>query len=29
VFFERNHSPFLSHCQQAWQLRDGVLSPLC
>lgn len=29
VLFERNHSPFLSHCQQAWQLRDGALSPLC
>lgn len=23
IFFERNPSPFLSYCQQAWQLRDG------
>ncbi|MGO0766242.1 ABC transporter ATP-binding protein, partial [Citrobacter freundii] len=27
--FERNPSPFLSYCQQAWQLRDGALSSLC
>ncbi|HIC8605192.1 ABC transporter ATP-binding protein [Citrobacter freundii] len=29
IFFERNPSPFLSYCQQAWQLRDGALSSLC
>ncbi|MBP8543856.1 MULTISPECIES: ABC transporter ATP-binding protein [unclassified Citrobacter] len=29
ILFERNPSPFLSYCQQAWQLRDGALSPLC
>lgn len=29
VLFERNHSPFLSYCQQAWRLHDGALSPLC
>lgn len=29
VLFERNPSPFISHCQQAWQLRDGALFPLC
>lgn len=29
ILFERNHSPFIDHCQQAWQLRDGALSPLC
>ncbi|MFS9436492.1 energy-coupling factor ABC transporter ATP-binding protein [Citrobacter sp. C348] len=29
VLFERIHAPFISHCQQAWQLRDGALSPLC
>lgn len=29
ILFERNPSPFLSYCQQAWQLRDGALSSLC
>lgn len=29
ILFERNPSPFLSYYQQAWQLRDGALSPLC
>ena len=29
VLFERDHTPFISHCQQAWQLRDGALSPQC
>jgi len=29
VLFERNSSPFINHCQQAWQLRDGALFPLC
>lgn len=29
VLFERNPSPFIPHCQQAWQLRDGALHPLC
>ena len=29
IFFERNPSPCLSYCQQAWQLRDGALSSLC
>ncbi|MDM2943804.1 MULTISPECIES: ABC transporter ATP-binding protein [unclassified Citrobacter] len=29
VLFERNHSPFLSQCQRAWQLRNGALFPLC
>ncbi|MGL4428308.1 MAG: ABC transporter ATP-binding protein [Silvania sp.] len=29
VLFERNPSPFINHCQQAWQLRDGALFPLC
>ncbi|HAU5611236.1 TPA: energy-coupling factor ABC transporter ATP-binding protein [Citrobacter freundii] len=29
ILSERNPSPFLSYCQQAWQLRDGALSSLC
>ena len=29
VLFERHPSPSLTRCQQAWQLRDGALLPLC
>lgn len=29
ILFERHHAPFLGECQQAWQLRDGGLFPLC
>lgn len=29
VLFERHHSPFITRCQQAWQLHDGALFPLC
>ncbi len=29
VLFERNPSPFIIHCQQVWQLRNGALHPLC
>lgn len=28
VLFERQPSPFIPHCQQVWQLRDGALLPL-
>ena len=29
ILFERHHTPFLNHCQQAWQLQYGALQPLC
>lgn len=29
ILFERHHTPFLNHCQQAWQLQNGALQPLC
>ncbi|HHG0078965.1 cobalt ABC transporter ATP-binding protein, partial [Escherichia coli] len=27
--FERHRTPFLNYCQQAWQLQNGALQPLC
>lgn len=29
ILFERQPEPFIAHCQRAWQLHDGGLSPLC
>ncbi|MBE0130961.1 ABC transporter ATP-binding protein [Citrobacter amalonaticus] len=29
VLFERHHFSYLSRCQQAWQLHEGALTPLC
>ena len=29
ILFERHHTPFLNYCQQAWQLKNGALQPLC
>ncbi|EFB2827285.1 ABC transporter ATP-binding protein [Escherichia sp. 93.0816] len=29
ILFERHRTPFLNYCQQAWQLQNGVLRPLC
>lgn len=29
ILFERKRDPFLTFCQQAWQLHDGELQPLC
>nr|MDN1412240.1 cobalt ABC transporter ATP-binding protein [Escherichia coli] len=25
----RHRTPFLNYCQQAWQLQNGALQPLC
>lgn len=29
ILFERHRTPFLNYCQQAWQLKNGALQPLC
>ena len=29
ILFERHRTPFLNYCQQAWQLQNGALQPLC
>lgn len=29
ILFERHQTPFLNYCQQAWQLQNGALQPLC
>lgn len=29
ILFERYHSPFRAYCQQAWELQEGGLTPLC
>lgn len=29
ILFERHQTSFLNYCQQAWQLQNGALQPLC